>query len=127
MYEATVHVDKNSTIHVLKKIFNRRGFLRVVHSDRGSHFHNHEVDEFARENGINWVFGGPGTAKTQEKLDEIRHLATERQLETWKNRVALVITEKAIITMLETWCYTRITPKAGNQETHGVINGGDRQ
>ena len=85
IYEATVHADKNSTIQVLKMIFNRRGFLRVVHSDRGSHFHNHEVDEFAKQNGINWVFGGPGTAKTQGKA--------ERAIRSIKRSVAKLTSE----------------------------------
>ena len=72
-------------IQMLKRIFNQRGFPRVVHSDRGSHFYNHEVDEFVKENGINWVFGGPGTVKTQGKA--------ERAIRSIKRSIAKLASE----------------------------------
>jgi transposase InsO family protein len=41
----------------------------VIHSDSSPHFDNEEVIEWASKWGIKWVFGGPGTTKTQGKAE----------------------------------------------------------
>jgi len=57
----------DAIVKMLKAYCLRYGFPRVIHTDRGLHFNNHECLDWAKENGLRWVFAGPRTVKTHGK------------------------------------------------------------
>jgi len=61
----------DATVKILMTYCLRYGFPRAIHTDRGSHFNNHEGLDWAKENGIRWVFARPGTAKTKCKAEGV--------------------------------------------------------
>jgi len=73
----------------------RFGYPQLLHSDRGPHFHNQECLDWAEKVGIKWVFGSPGQAKGQGKVERairtvktsIRRMADEDP-KAWAKLVA---------------------------------------
>jgi transposase InsO family protein len=65
----TAVANGKATIEALTRFCHRFGYPLVLHSDRGAHFHNHECLEWAADKGIKWVFGAPGQAKGQGKVE----------------------------------------------------------
>jgi hypothetical protein len=81
----TAVANGKATIEALREYCYRFGYPQILHSDRGAHFHNQECLEWAGKKGIKWVFGAPGQAKGQGKVERairtvkatIRRIATE--------------------------------------------------
>jgi hypothetical protein len=63
----TRKADGITTGKVLRSYCFRYGFPKVIHSDRGPHFSNEVVMDWAENHGVKWVFGAPGVAKSQGK------------------------------------------------------------
>ena len=68
-----------------------------MHSDRGPYFDNQEIQEFSCQYGIKWVFGAPGVAKSQGKIERaiqdvkrsLRTLVQDKP-NTWSSKVSAV-------------------------------------
>jgi len=65
----TAVANGKATIEVLTGFCYRFGYPLILHSDRGAHFNNWECLEWAEKKGIKWVFGAPGQAKGQGKVE----------------------------------------------------------
>jgi transposase InsO family protein len=84
--EACSRATAEMTIRLLEGYCTRFGFPRVIHSDHGPHFDNEECRSWATASGIKWIFGSPGQAKGQGKVERsirdvktsIRKLADEQ-------------------------------------------------
>jgi hypothetical protein len=84
--EACPRATGAMTIRLLEVYCKRVGFPRVIHSDHGPHFDNEECRSWATASGIKWIFGSPGQAKGQGKVERsirdvktsIRKLADEQ-------------------------------------------------
>jgi len=82
----TTTATGNTTVAALEGYCKRFGFPQILHSDRGPHFYNQQCLEWAEKMGIKWVFGSPGQAKGQGKVEyairsvkkSIRRMAEEK-------------------------------------------------
>jgi len=73
----TTMATGNTTVISLGGYCKRFGFPQVLHSDRGPHFYNQHCLEWAKQMGVKWVFGSPGQAKGQGKVERaIRSIKT---------------------------------------------------
>jgi hypothetical protein len=73
----TTTATGNTTVTSLEAYCKRFGFPQVLHSDRGPHFYNQDCLEWAEKMGVKWVFGSPGQAKGQGKVERaIRSVKT---------------------------------------------------
>ena len=66
---ATRTATGQTTKRLMQRYCFRYGIPMVVHSDRGPHFFNDEIRQWAVSIGAKWVFGSPGTAKGQGKAE----------------------------------------------------------
>jgi hypothetical protein len=82
----TTAATGSATITSLGGDCKRFGVPQILHSDRGPHFYNQDCLEWAEKMGVKWVFGSPGQAKGQGKVERairsvktsIRRLADEK-------------------------------------------------
>jgi len=82
----TAAATGSTTIAYLEAYCERFGFPQILHSDQGPHFYNQDCLEWAEKMGVKWVFGSPGQAKGQGKVERairtvktsIRRLAEEK-------------------------------------------------
>jgi len=76
----------NTTVAALEGYCKQFSFPQILHSDQGPHFYNQQCLEWAEKMGIRWVFGSPGQAKGQGKVERairsvktsIRRMAEEK-------------------------------------------------
>jgi transposase InsO family protein len=89
--EACSRATGDMSIRLLEEYCKRFGFPQVIHSDHGPHFDNEQCRSWATASGIKWIFGSPGQAKGQGKVERsirdvkksIRKLADE-QPKIWR-------------------------------------------
>jgi hypothetical protein len=65
----TTAATGSATITSLNGYCKRFGFPQILHSDCRPHFYNQDCLKWAEKMGVKWVFGSPGQAKGQGKVE----------------------------------------------------------